>query len=102
MSQQQVLPASEPKAVSEVPATKRVFPKIVPSPQVTVEIVDVGKKRFGEFMGRLIGSWNAIPPTRKRVIALVGLSVFVSVAMSLIATIIARIVTRKPEVVAAK
>jgi hypothetical protein len=105
MSQQTVLSTSETKAVSEVPTVpveKRVFPKIVPPPQAAVEIVGVSKKTFGKFMNGFIARWQNTPPERKRTIALVGLSVLVSITMSLIATIIVRLVTRKPKVKAAK
>jgi hypothetical protein len=92
MSQQTVLPASETKTVSEVPVDKKVFPKIVP-PQVAVEIADSGKKTINQFVAKVVATWRALPLKTKRTITFVGLSVFVSVTMSLIATVIARVIT---------
>ena len=102
MSQQTIQPAAETKTVSEISGKKKVFPKIVPPPQVVVEIANTGQTWISKFSGSFMEMWHALPPQRKRVITLVGLSVLVSVTTSLIAIGIARLFTRKPGDKAAK
>src|SRR6266849_2857435 len=65
MSQQTVLPIPETKTVPEVPVEKQVFPKIVPSPQVVIEIVGTSKKTFSQFVDTVAARWRALPRETK-------------------------------------
>jgi hypothetical protein len=102
MSQQTIQPTAETKMASEGSGEKRVFPKIVPAPQVVVGIAHTGQKRIGTFVSSIMATWLALPAQRKRVIKLLGLSVLVSVTTSLIARGIARLFAKKPGGVAAR
>jgi len=66
----------------------------------------VYKKTINQFVAKVVATWRALPLGTKRTMTFVGLSVFVSVTMSLIATVIARVITwltaSKPEGEAAK
>jgi hypothetical protein len=92
MSQQTVEPTAETKTVLEVSAERKGFPNIVPPPQMVIEIAETSKKRIGTFVDSFVATWDALPPQRKRIITLIGLSVLVSVTTSLIATLIARVI----------
>ncbi len=100
MNQSAALPAFEKKTNPEVAEEKKTFPKIIP-PQVILEITGASKKTISNFANRGVTTWHALTPRRKRFIALFSFSVFISVTMSLIATVIARRVTRKPATKAA-
>jgi hypothetical protein len=102
MSQQTVLPIPETKTGPEVPVEKQAFPKIVPSPQVVIEIVGTSKKTFSQFVDMVVARWYALPRETKRVITLVGASVATSVTMTATAFVLARLVEKKLEVEAAK
>ena len=102
MSQQTVEPTAETKTVSEVSGERKGFPNIGPPPQVVIEIAETSKKRISKFVDSCVATWRALPPQRKRIITMIGLSVLVSVTTSLIATVIVRLVRGKPEGAAAK
>jgi hypothetical protein len=102
MSQQTVLPIPETKTGPEVPVEKQAFPKIVPSPQVVIEIVGTSKKTFSQFVDMVVARWYALPRETKRVITLVGASVATSVTMTVTAFVLARLVEKKLKVEAAK
>jgi len=102
MSQQTVLPIPETKTVPEVPVEKQALPKIVPSPQVVIEIVGMAKKTFSQFVDTMVARWRALPQETKRIITLVGASVATSVTMTVTAFVLARLVKKKVEVEAAK
>jgi len=94
MSQKTVEPAVETKTVPEVLEEKKGFPNIVPPPQVVIEIAETSKKRVSQFIDSFVTKWRALPPQRKRIITLISFSAFVSLAMSLIAAWIARVVAK--------
>lgn len=94
MNQSIVSPLPEQKLNSTGEEGKKAFSKMGPLP-VMLEIVDpnIGKVRV--FVNRRVTAWRALPPQRKRVIALISGSVFLAVTMSLLAAGITRKITRK-------
>jgi len=95
MSQQTVQPTTETETPLEVPVEKPAFLRMIQPPQPVIEIVGTSKNTVTTFCDTVVARWRALPQERKRIIALVGLSVAISVTMSVIATVIARFFTKK-------
>lgn len=94
MNQLASFPLSEQKTSSNVEEEKKALPKSGPS-QVILEIIDPNKKKLNAFVNGRVTTWRALPPRRKRFIALFSFSVLLSVVMSLVVTGIARRVARR-------
>lgn len=94
MSQSTTLPPSDKKMNSEVVEERKAFPNTIP-PQVVLEIIDSNKKAVSTFVSGRVTAWRALPPQRKRFLALFSFSAFLSVTMSFIAMAMARRIARK-------
>lgn len=97
MSQQIIQPPAETPATSALPTEQQAIPKVVPSRQRVSEGVEASQKTITTSIDRVIPFWRALPVQRKRLIALLGLSVYLSVTMSVIVTLLARLANRQPE-----
>jgi hypothetical protein len=76
----------------DVPVKEQPFQKEFPLPKVVIErATGAGQNAFTT----VLGWWRSLPPERQRLLGLVGLSVALSVTMSLVATVIARLVGKK-------
>ena len=97
MSQQTIQPTQETQAASAIPPGQQDFPKVVPSLQIVSEGVAASKKTITTSIDRGIAFWRALPAEKRPLIALLGLSVYLSVTMSVIVTLLARLANRQPE-----
>ena len=94
MSQSTTLPPSGQKTNPEVVEEKNAFLNTIP-PRVVLEVIDTNKKAVSTFVSGRVTAWKALPPRRKRFLSLFSFSVFLSVTMSFIATIVARRAARR-------
>lgn len=94
---QQIIDTKE-KKVSETstgaPAEAQLFPREVPLPKVVIAATGASKNAYEA----VVNWWRSLPRERQRLFALVGISVITSVTVSLIATVIARLVGEKRQV----
>lgn len=93
MSQQTIQPTSETKAAPAITGEKQAFSQIVPVPQVVAEGIATSKKMITTSIDGVIAFWRALPDEKRRMYTLFGLSL----TLSVLATFIARLVSRKPK-----
>lgn len=80
-------------AIAETPVEEKPFAPFMTAEKVVIEITGASKNLYRSAEEW----WRAVPPERKRIFGIVSLSVGVSLAMSLTASIIARLfVKREP------
>lgn len=94
MSQPTTLLPSDKNTNPEVGEEKKAFQAFIP-PRVVLEVIDINKKAVSTFAIGCVTAWKALPPRRKRFLALFSFSVFLSVTMSCIATVVARLAARR-------
>ncbi len=93
MSQQTI--DTKEKKVSEIgtgaPVEERPSPREIPLPKVVIDATGTSKNAYEA----VVNWWRNLPRERQRLFVLAGISVITSVAMSLIATVIARLMGKK-------
>jgi hypothetical protein len=94
MSQQTITATEKITPATEISVEEQVSRREIPLPKVFVGAKGEGKNTCDAVMTR----WNELPRERQRLIALVGISVFTSITMSLIATVIARFFAKRRKV----
>lgn len=91
MSQQTIEATDKIVSATEVPVEGQPVLRRFPLPKVVIQATGRGKNAYGT----IVSWWRDLPRERQRLIALVGLSVITSVAVSLIATVIARLFAKR-------
>ncbi len=81
----------KPPVEKETIAPKEPTLRVIPTPEVVIEIAGASKS----FFDKVIAWWRALPKQRQRIIEITGASVAVSLTMSLIASLIARIYAKR-------
>ena len=87
MIQEKIKPPIEKETI----APKEPTPRVIPTPEVVIEIDGASKS----FFNKAIAWWRALPKQRQLFIELTGASVAVSLTMTLIASLIARIFAKR-------
>lgn len=81
----------KPPVEKETTAPKEPLLRVIPTPEVVIEIAGASKT----FFEKVIAWWRALPKQRQLFIEITGASVAVSLTMSLIATVIVRIFAKR-------
>jgi hypothetical protein len=97
MSQQTIQPPPEAPTSSAIQEEQQAFPKMAPLLPGCSDGITASKKTITASIDRVVAFWRALPVQRKRFIALLGLSIYLSVAMSVIVTLLARLTGKQPE-----
>ncbi len=97
MSQQAIQPPPAMQGPSELASEQRAFPKKASSLQMVSKRITASKKTITTSIDRVVAFWHALPAQRRRLIVLLGLSVYLSVAMSATVTLLARLANRQQE-----